>query len=213
MSAVAREAPRMRVTEAARLLPAAGAEPSLTAHVARYGRLPSLRGESAVLIAHVESSGLRGRGGAGFPTHLKLRAVAAGREPIVVATGVEGEPASHKDALLMRINPHLVLDGLVAAGAAVGATRLVIAVGRNATSAQASIATAIAEREAAGERRRIELVAAPDRFVTGEETALVSWLNGKPAKPAFTPPRPRRPAASTAAISAAPSPRSAGRWP
>ena len=190
MSAVAKEAPRTRVTETARLLPPAGADPSLTAHVTRYGRLPSLRGEAAALIAHVEASGLRGRGGAGFPTHMKLRAVAAGREPIVVANGVEGEPASHKDALLLRINPHHVLDGAAAAAAAVGARRIVIAVGREAASAHASVAAAIAERERAGERTRFELVTPPERFVAGEETALVQWLNGGPAKPAFVPPRP-----------------------
>jgi NADH:ubiquinone oxidoreductase subunit F (NADH-binding) len=166
------------------------AAPSLAAHVDRYGRLPPLRGESAALIAAVESSGLRGRGGAGFPTHVKLRAVAAGRAPIVVANGVEGEPASHKDALLLRINPHLVLDGAAAAAAAVGARRIVIAVGRGATGAHAGVAAAIAERERTGERARFELVDAPERFVAGEETALVQWLNGGPAKPAFVPPRP-----------------------
>jgi NADH:ubiquinone oxidoreductase subunit F (NADH-binding) len=190
VSALAAERVQSRAGTRLRLLPPAGASASLAAHLERYGRLPALRGEGAALIAAVEAAGLRGRGGAGFPTHRKLRAVAAARDTIVVANGVEGEPASHKDALLMRVNPHLVLDGLAAAGAAVGAKRLVIAVGRGATSAQASIATAIGEREQARARERIELVAVPDRFVAGEETALVSWLNGKPAKPAFTPPRP-----------------------
>jgi NADH:ubiquinone oxidoreductase subunit F (NADH-binding) len=190
VSALATEAPRRRAREVARLLPPAGEAPSLTAHLTRYGRLPSLRGEGAALIAEVESSGLRGRGGAGFPTHVKLRAVAAGREPVVIANGVEGEPASHKDSLLLRINPHLVLDGAAAAAAAVGARRIVIAVGREATSAHASVAAAIAERESAGERPRFELVSPPERFVAGEETALVQWLNGGPAKPAFVPPRP-----------------------
>ncbi len=152
--------------------------------------MPALRGESAALIAEVEASGLRGRGGAGFPTHRKLRAVAEGRRPVVVANGVEGEPASHKDALLMRINPQLVLDGAVAAAAAVGAQQIVIAVGRGADAAHASMAAAIAERAHAGGRARIDLVSVPDRFVAGEETALVSWLNGGPAKPAFVPPRP-----------------------
>ena len=181
---------RASVRTLSRLLPRAGEEPSLAAHIARHGRLPALRGESAALISAVEESGLRGRGGAGFPTHVKLRAVAAGRSPIVVANGVEGEPASHKDSLLMRVNPHLVLDGAVAAAAAVGAREIMVAVGRGATSAHASLARAIAERAAAGARERIELFAVPDRFVAGEETALVQWLNGGPAKPAFVPPRP-----------------------
>ena len=190
MSALATESPRTRTQTARRLLPPASASPSLAAHLDRYGNLPSLRGESAALIAAVEASGLRGRGGAGFPTHRKLQAVAAGRGPIVVANGVEGEPASHKDALLLRINPHLVLDGAAAAAAAVGARRIVIAVGRDAPGSYASVAAAIAERERTSERARFELVDAPERFVAGEETALVQWLNGGPAKPAFVPPRP-----------------------
>jgi NADH:ubiquinone oxidoreductase subunit F (NADH-binding) len=181
---------RPRVSTLARLLRPSGAPTTLAAHIAHYGRLPALRGEADALIAEVEASGLRGRGGAGFPTHRKLRAVAAGRSPIVVANGVEGEPPSHKDKLLMRANPHLVLDGAVAAAAAVGAGEIVIAVGRGAGSAHDSMAAAIAERTRAGARAQIELVAIPDRFVAGEETALVHWLNGGPAKPAFAPPRP-----------------------
>jgi NADH:ubiquinone oxidoreductase subunit F (NADH-binding) len=187
MSAVAPERTTPRAHAPWRLLPPAGTETSLAAHTRRHGRLPALRGESEALIAQVEASGLRGRGGGAFPTHVKLRAVAAGRRPIVVANGVEGEPASHKDALLLRINPHLVLDGAVAAAAAVGARQIVIAVGRGATSAHASVAAAIRER---AEREQIELVAVPDRFIAGEETALVHWLNGGPCKPTFTPPRP-----------------------
>ena len=181
---------RSRVSALPRLLRPPGEPTSLSAHVAHYGRLPRLRGEADALIADVEASGLRGRGGAGFPTHLKLRAVRAGRSPIVVANGVEGEPPSHKDKLLMRTNPHLVLDGAAAAAAAVGARQIVIAVGRNAASARESMAGAIAERARAGSREQFELVAIPDRFVAGEETALVQWLNGGPAKPAFVPPRP-----------------------
>jgi NADH:ubiquinone oxidoreductase subunit F (NADH-binding) len=188
MSTAVRSRPRRATLP--RLLPAAGADASLAAHLERYGRLPDLRGEGRALIAAVEASGLRGRGGAGFPTHLKLTAVAAGRSPVVVANGVEGEPGSHKDSLLMRINPHLVLDGAAAAAAAVGASTIMIAVNRSLTSAHASLAGAIAERVRAGEREQFELFAPPDRFVAGEETALVQWLNGGLAKPAFVPPRP-----------------------
>ena len=181
---------RERIAQQSRLLPPAGTTPSLAAHLERYGRLPALRGEGPGLIAAVEAAGLRGRGGAGFPTHRKLRAVAAGRQPVVVANGVEGEPASHKDALLLRINPHLVLDGAVAAAAAVGAKRIVVAVGRGATGARDAATAAIAERRQAGARERFELADVPGRFVAGEETALVGWINGGPAKPAFVPPRP-----------------------
>jgi NADH:ubiquinone oxidoreductase subunit F (NADH-binding) len=188
MSATVRA--RSRSDARPRLLPPSGADPSLDAHVERYGPLPPLRGKSGALISAVEASGLRGRGGAGFPTHVKLRAVAAARRPIVVANGVEGEPASHKDDLLMRINPHLVLDGAVAAAAAVGARQIMVGVGRGSTSAYASLTNAVAERARAGRREHIELFAVPDRFVSGEETALVAWLNGGSAKPTFVPPRP-----------------------
>jgi NADH:ubiquinone oxidoreductase subunit F (NADH-binding) len=190
VSALAAEPAQTRARTRLRLLTPAGADPSLDAHLERYGPLPALRGEREALLAAIEASGLRGRGGAGFPTHAKLRAVAARRAPIVVANGVEGEPASHKDALLMRVNPHLVLDGAVAAASVTGARRIVVAVGRNAPAAHASLAAAIDERARAGRREQIELVSVPDRFVAGDESALVQWLNGGPAKPTFTPPRP-----------------------
>ena len=188
MSVAGRTRPRSETLP--RLLPPSGLDSSLDAHIARYGPLPSLRGESATLISEVEASGLRGRGGAGFPTHVKLRSVAAARGPIVVVNGVEGEPASHKDSLLMRVNPHLVLDGAVAAAAAVGARRIMVGVGRGATSAYASLAAAVAERTRVRRREHIELFSVPDRFVSGEESALVAWLNGGSAKPTFVPPRP-----------------------
>src|SRR5439155_23255201 len=104
----------------ARLLPANAAR-SHSEHVERYGPLPSFARRPEVLLDAVEESGLTGRGGAGFPTAVKLRAVAAGRAPVVVANGTEGEPASAKDKALLRRNPLLVLDGAVAAAEAVGA--------------------------------------------------------------------------------------------
>ena len=190
MSALATAPARALAQTRLRLLTPAGADPSLDAHLERYGPLPPMRRQASALLAEVEASGLRGRGGAGFPTHTKLRAVAARRGPIVVANGVEGEPASHKDALLMQVNPHLVLDGAVIAAAVTGARRIIVAVGRNAPAAHAALAAAIDERARAGAAGQFELVSAPDRFVAGEESALVQWLNGGPAKPAFTPPRP-----------------------
>ena len=169
-----------------RLVP--GADPSWTQHLDRHGPLPQLAGRRASLIAEVERSGLAGRGGAGFPTAVKLRAVAAGRAPIVVANGTEGEPASAKDRVLMTHNPHLVIDGVLCALAAVGGGEAAVAVSRRARTAQATLSAALAERheDASG----IRLVSVPDRFVAGEETALVNRLNGGDAKPTFTPPRP-----------------------
>jgi NADH:ubiquinone oxidoreductase subunit F (NADH-binding) len=170
-----------------RLLPRDPAGASFAAHLDRYGPLPELDGRrGAVLVEEVERSGLTGRGGAGFPTAVKLRAVGAGRKPVVVANGTEGEPASAKDKVLMTFNPHLAVDGLLASVAAVGADAAYLAVARGAGSAHA-LASALAERRDA---REIRLVAVPDRFVAGEESALVNWVNGGEAKPTFTPPRP-----------------------
>ncbi|MGZ4383411.1 MAG: NADH-ubiquinone oxidoreductase-F iron-sulfur binding region domain-containing protein [Gaiellaceae bacterium] len=172
-----------------------GSPPPLEEHLDRYGSpLPDRRprGWTEELIAVVEASGLRGCGGAGFPTARKLQAVASQRgRKIVVANGVEGELVSSKDKLLLRSAPQLVLDGAVIAAAAVGAEEAVIAVARSAREEAAAIAQAIEQR---GRRLdggvALRLVGVPDGFVAGEETALVQSLNGRPARPTFVPPRP-----------------------
>jgi len=137
----------------------------------------------------VERSGLRGRGGAGFPTARKLRAVSEGRHPIVVVNGSEGEPASSKDKVLLQLAPHLVLDGALLAATAVGADEVIVCVDRHATAALQALHLALDERR--GEvSATVRIEAIPHRYVAGEESALVHWLNGGPAKPVLTPPRP-----------------------
>lgn len=160
-----------------------GAAVPLRDHVAHYGELP--RDGSQHLVSELATAGLTGRGGAAFPTAAKFEAVLAQRaRSVVVANGAEGEPASSKDKVLLSYVPHLVLDGAVLAARSVGARNAIIAT----TSATAQyVARAIAERR---DPVRLRLVAAPDRFVAGEETALVRYLNGGPALPTFTPPRP-----------------------
>jgi len=169
-----------------RLLPlGARGDISLGRHLRRYGALPELGVE---LVGEVERSGLTGRGGAGFPTAVKLAAVARKRAPVVVANGAEGEPVSAKDAVLMTLNPHLVLDGIVAALATIGGSEAFVAVAARAVSARAALERALGERLA--DALRIRIVSVPDRFVAGEESALVSFLSGGEAKPTFKPPRP-----------------------
>jgi len=132
------------------------------------------------LVSMVRDSGLRGRGGAAFPTGAKLDAVLAQRgRPVVVANGVEGEPASSKDRGLLRVAPGLVLDGVVATAAALRARRAIVAVSQPAP-----------ELERAAASRRVEVVLVPAGFVSGEETALVNALSGRNAKPTLKPPYP-----------------------
>jgi NADH:ubiquinone oxidoreductase subunit F (NADH-binding) len=165
---------------------------SLRKHVRRYGSArDAVTGNE--LISVVEASGLGGRGGAAFPTGTKLRAVASQRRrPVVVVNGVEAEPASGKDRALLRAVPHLVLDGAVLAAGAVGAEDVIVGVGPHATAERKALLEAIDERsrEFVDGRVSLRIVVAPDGFVSGEETALIRFLNGGPAKPTFTPPRP-----------------------
>ncbi|MBV8304196.1 MAG: proton-conducting membrane transporter [Acidimicrobiia bacterium] len=177
---------------------AGGASPvPFATHRHQYPAPPQAGRPLADITNAVERSGLRGRGGAGFPTARKLRAVAErhsrlGRKPIVVVNGSEGEPASKKDILLLTRNPHLVLDGALLAAAAVGATDVVVCIDRHATAALNAVYAAIAERAAHDERtaQNIRVAAIPHHYVAGEESALVHWLNGGEAKPTLTPPRP-----------------------
>jgi NADH:ubiquinone oxidoreductase subunit F (NADH-binding) len=134
-----------------------------------------VRWRGAALIAALEAAGLTGHGGAGFPTWRKLAAVTRGTRPVVVANGAEGEPASAKDRTLLAHAPYLVLDGLQLAAEAVGAQRMYAYVRPEST---ALVRRAVAER---GDR--VEVVVAPDRFVAGEESAVVSAIEGRPALP------------------------------
>jgi len=162
--------------------------PGLAAHEERFGRLPPCPPD---LVEEVRHSGLRGRGGSGFPTGVKFDAVARRRRPVVLANGTEGEPLSAKDKTLLVNAPHLVLDGAVLAAQAVGATEVIVCVERVATGAIAAVEAAVAERRAARlDPIPIRVEGTPSRYVSGEETALVHWLNGGEAKPTLTPPRP-----------------------
>ena len=171
-----------------RLLPQAPED--LRAHLARYGPVP-YRNQAGALIKDVEASGLTGRGGAAFPVHRKLAAVARagvrqGR-PVAVANGAESEPASRKDELLLQLAPNLVLDGLQLAAEAVGAGEAHLYLHR---APGPQILRALAERTARGlDRLAVTITQAPPRFLAGQETAVVNRLGGGPALPTFQPPR------------------------
>lgn len=151
------------------------------------GGYPSLPDEPADIRGLAEAAGLRGAGGAGFPTALKLNAVADAPGPrVVVANGEEGEPSSVKDRWLQLYRPHLVLDGLRVAAAAVQAERAVVYVSNS--DCRRSLETALSERTDDGPD--MEIVQVDAEYVAGEETAVVRAIEGDVAKPLPKPPRP-----------------------
>lgn len=170
-----------------------GGRATLRQHIDRYGPLPPVAGRGIDrLIDEVADAGLTGRGGAGFPTATKMRAVAAGRGPaVVVANGMESEPASEKDQALLARAPHLVLDGLTLAAEAVGAAEAHLCLAEHRDWLVGGVQDAVAERARAGlDGVAVFVHTVPEGYVASEETALVNWLNGGAAKPTFTPPRP-----------------------
>ncbi|MDX6333077.1 MAG: hypothetical protein QOG05_417 [Streptosporangiaceae bacterium] len=184
-------------------LVAPGPPLGLQAHLGRYGPLPpGLAGPAGAgrLIAGVERAGLTGRGGAAFPVARKMRAVTgaarAGRGrrrggPVLIANGAESEPASGKDAILLRQSPHLVLDGITLAAGAVGAARAYLCVDGADPGRAGGLLAAVAERQQAGlAGPEIRVVVVPGGYVASEESALVNFLNGGPAVPLYVPPRP-----------------------
>ncbi|MFE5813752.1 NADH-ubiquinone oxidoreductase-F iron-sulfur binding region domain-containing protein [Streptomyces sp. NPDC056479] len=138
------------------------------------------------LLERIAAVGLRGRGGAGFPAAVKLRAVRGAPGPrVVVANGEEGEPGSVKDRWLLRYRPHLVLDGVRLAAAMTGAERGFVYL--SDAPAERAVRRALAECAA---ELRIDVVRTEHTYVAGEETAVVRKINGGPALPAAKPPRP-----------------------
>lgn len=161
---------------------------TLADHERVHGPLPHIPAQT--LIDEVDRSGLRGRGGADFPTATKLRAVAerAGRRgSYLVVNGSETEPASGKDGLLLSRLPHLVLDGAALAAAAIGAREIIVKVTERGTAAQRGLQSALAVRD---DGVPIRMSVGPDGYVTGEESAVVNFIGKGLALPTFVPPRP-----------------------
>jgi NADH:ubiquinone oxidoreductase subunit F (NADH-binding) len=167
-----------------RLLATLDPVPSLHRHLDRLGPLP----ETVDLAEMADGASLRGRGGAAFDVAVKLRSVAASRgHPVVVANGVEGEPASGKDKVLLRHAPHMVLDGVVAAARYVGAGTAIVAVARSAQAEHDALCRAVRERR---DEIDFHVARVADGFVAGEETALLHGVRGGPARPTTKPPYP-----------------------
>jgi NADH:ubiquinone oxidoreductase subunit F (NADH-binding) len=179
----------------------------------RGGVRPGRIGPLGDLVA---ASGLRGRGGGWFPFARKMRAVAAAtgsRSPIIVVNGMESEPLSEKDTYLLARAPHLVMDGAVLAAEAIGARRILVAVpaeqaitrsfpGANGDHRMGTpeiggtgwdiagwLRGVAADRTATSvDPMEITVVAGPRRYLSGQETALVNWINDGPPLPTSTRP-------------------------
>lgn len=147
-------------------------------------------GSDAVVEALTES-GLRGRGGAGFPTGTKWRSLlSVGGEKFVVCNAAEGEPATFKDRLLMRRNPYAVIEGTAIASQTIGARRAYVGVKEDFKPEIEAISKAMDEMRGAGmlEGVELELVRGPDRYLYGEETGLLGVIDGRGPFPTETRP-------------------------
>ncbi len=148
-------------------------------------------GEDAT-IEEIEASGLRGRGGAGFPAGTKWRSVAGGSggRRFAVANGAEGEPATFKDRTLMRRDPYRVVEGLAIAAFAVGATEAYVATKRSFTREVDALRRAAVELGAAGllGDLTVNIVEGPDEYLFGEEKALLEVIEGRDPLPRLLPP-------------------------
>jgi NADH-quinone oxidoreductase subunit F len=154
------------------------------------------------LVRLVAESGLRGRGGAGYPTGDKWRAAAAtdADERYVVANGFEADPGARLDRTLMENDPHAIVEGVALAAYAIGARRAYIAVRANLTTATLRLQAVVRMAEeqgylgsnmlGTGLDLHVEVVAVPGGMVVGEETVLINAIENKRAQPDQRPPYP-----------------------
>ncbi len=150
----------------------------------------------AGIIQEVLLSGLRGRGGAGFPTGRKWLTVRGGGsddgagDRYVVCNGAEGEPGTFKDRAILRANPYQVIEGVAIAGLAVGAKEAFIAVKALFTPEIEALEHALVEMAGAGLTgdAPISLIAGPEEYLFGEETGLLQVIEGNAPLPTLLPP-------------------------
>ncbi len=148
-----------------------------------------------LLIDLVTDAGLRGRGGAGFPTGTKWRTVRTNDEsspiaPTVVVNAAEGEPGTFGDRALIRHNPFGVLEGALIAAHAVGSASIVVTTKQRYTTEATRLAAARDALVDAGITGAvdIEIVEGPNHYLLGEETALLEATAGRPPFPRIAPP-------------------------
>ena len=143
-------------------------------------------------IDEIRASGLRGRGGGGFPTGAKWAGVAAARgtHHYLVVNAAEGEPGTFKDRRLLRGNPYQVIEGAAIAAFAVGATEAFIGLKASFTEEIDRLTKALADMTAAGLAGDvpINIIPGPEEYLLGEEKALLEVIEGKDPLPRLLPP-------------------------
>jgi NADH-quinone oxidoreductase subunit F len=154
------------------------------------------------LIGLVKDSGLRGRGGAGFPTGLKWSFVPQndGKPHYLVVNADESEPGACKDIPIMMANPHSLVEGVIIASHAIRARHAFIYIRGEVPQAIRRVAAAVAQAEAAGligtnilgtgVDLRVTVHAGAGAYICGEETALLDSLEGRRGQPRLKPPFP-----------------------
>ncbi len=154
------------------------------------------------IVGMVQDSGLRGRGGAGFPTGAKwaLAREAEGTRKTIICNADEGDPGAYMDRTILESNPHQLLEGMAIAGRAVGANRGIVYVRAEYPLAVRLLQGAIRQAEGlgllstdilgSGMDFRIDLFQGSGAFVCGEETALIQSLEGYRGMPKYRPPYP-----------------------
>ena len=164
-------------------LPLQGDSENLAAHRARRG-MPVITGDA--FAEALSGSELTGRGGAHVPAAWKLAAARdAGPGGTVVINGAEGEPGSAKDMALLQTRPHLVLEGALAVADAIGASEVVIWLHEAAAASRAAMAEAVRERR--DELTvKVRMLLAPEGYVGGESSSVISAVRGGPALPQFS---------------------------
>src|SRR3954454_19640999 len=146
------------------------------------------------VIEELEASGLRGRGGAGFPTGTKWRTVAENQSTVlpttVVVNGAEGEPGTFKDRTILRNNPYQVVEGALIAALAVDGASVIFGLKRSFGEEVTRLRAAIDEMVAGGWARatEIDVCEGPNEYLYGEETALLETLDGRYPFPRIAPP-------------------------
>lgn len=167
------------------LLSGIDAGPSLARHEARWGALPRPSGNE--LLGLCESVDIRGRGGAGFPFARKVSTMLGLRgRPVVVVNLSEGEPGSLKDGVLAEVAPHLILDGAAATAHALGTDELHLLIPEERPEVGLGIRRALAERADRDRGLRWQVHTAADRFVSGEASAVIERIEGRPGLPVTT---------------------------